>query len=224
MKTDAQIQKDVMDQLKWEPLLTASQIGVAVKEGVVTLSGQVDSYFKKTKAEEATKKVSGVKAIAEEMQIGVSPAFNKTDTEIAEAIVNALKWHAAVQEDKIKIKVENGAVILEGEVEWEFQRLNARMAVENLAGVKSISNFIRVKPKVSAVDIKTKITAAFARNATIDAARITADVNGSTVILTGNVRSIAEKEDAEAAAWAAPGVTNVDSKLKVVLPEYSYED
>src|SRR5688572_28588336 len=150
MKSDPQIQKDVMEQLRWEPFLNASQIGVSVKNGIVTLSGQVDSYSKKLTAENAAKKIAGVKAIAEDIQIGVSPSFNKTDAEIAEAVLNALKWHSSVQEEKIKIKVENGNVKLEGEVDWEYQRTSAKSSIENLVGVRSVTNLITLKPKVTA--------------------------------------------------------------------------
>ena len=223
MKTDSQIQQDVMDQLKWEPYLNAAQIGVAVKNGIVTLSGQVDTYSKKLIAENAAKKISGVKAIAEDIQIGVSPSYNKTDAEIAEAVLNALKWHTAVQEEKIKVKVEDGYVRLEGEVEWNFQRKNAELAIENLAGVRSVINLITVKPKITSSDIEEKINEAFKRSATIDAGKITAEVIGSKAILRGKVRSFAEKEDAENAAWFAPGITAVDSKIEIEIPEYSYE-
>src|SRR5688572_25793419 len=135
MKSDSQIQNDVMNELKWAPFLNSSEIGVAVKNGIVTLSGQVDSYSKKLAVEKAAKRVSGVKAVAEDVQVGISPAYRKTDTEIAEAAVKTLKWHTAVPEDKIKMKVEDGNVILEGEVEWEFQRNLAKTAIENLTGV-----------------------------------------------------------------------------------------
>lgn len=224
MRTDAQIQKDVMDEIKWEPFLHASEIGVAVKNGVVTLSGQVDSYSKKLSAEKATKKVLGVKAIAEDIQIGVSPAYKKTDTEIAEAVLNALKWHTAVQEEKIKIKVEDGNVRLDGEVEWEYQRTNAKTAIENLSGVRSVINFITVKPRATATDVRQKIASAFHRSATIDAEKITTEVVGSKVILRGKVRSIAEKEDAEIAAWNAPGVTILENKLTVEEPVYEFAE
>jgi len=224
MKSDSQIQKDVMEQLKWEPFLNASEIGVAVKNGIVTLSGNVDSYSKKITAENAAKKVAGVKAIAEDIQIGVSPAYNKTDMEIAEAVLNALKWHSAVQEEKIKIKVENGNVTLNGEVEWEYQRTSAKSAIENLAGVRSVFNLVSVKPKVSPSEIQLKISSAFHRSATIDSAKITADVAGSKVTLHGKVRSFAEKEDAEDAAWNAPGITSVESDLEIETPEYALEE
>lgn len=222
MRSDTQIQKDVMEQLKWEPFLNSAEIGVAVKNGIVTLSGQVDSYAKKMTAEKATKKVAGVKAIAEDIQISISPLFNTTDTEIAEAVLNALKWHSAVQEDKIKIRVENGNVRLEGEVEWEYQKTSAASSIINLAGVRSVTNLITVKPKIEASDVKKKINLAFQRNAIIDAAKIKVEVIGGKVILRGTVRSSAEKEDAEHAAWNAPGVFMVESKLDIEQPELAF--
>lgn len=226
MKTDMQIQTDVMEELKWEPSLYASSIGVSVKNGIVTLSGIVDAYSKKLAAEKAAKKVSGVKALAEDIQIGVSPSYRRTDTEIAEAVLNILKWHSAVREEKVKIKVEDGTVTLEGEVDWEYQRYNARMAIENVQGVRSVINLIKVKPKVTVADVRNKIGSAFQRNASIDANKITVEVNGSTVTLRGEVRSIAEKEAAEQAAWNAPGITEVEAFLEVETGEeaYAYEE
>ncbi len=223
MKTDAQIQKDVMEELKWQPFLNSSEIGVAVKNGIVTLSGQVDSYLKKTEAENAVKKVTGVKALAEDIQIGVAPFFKKTDTDIAEAVVNALKWHSGVRDEKIKIKVENGIVRLEGEVDWEFERSNAKSAIENLAGVNGVINLISIKARIVPSDISKRISAAFHRNATIDASNVTADISGSNVTLRGNVRSYNEKEDAESAAWNAPGVLSVKNELQIDFPEYALD-
>lgn len=222
MKTDIEIQKNVMDELKWQPFLNSSEIGVAVKNGIVTLSGIVDSFSKKLSAERAAKKVAGVRAIAEDIQICVSPAYWRTDAEIAEAVLNALKWHSAVPDEKIKIKVEDGNVTLEGELEWEYQRVNARTAIQNLSGVRSVINLITVKPRLSAFELEQKISAAFRRNATVDASKVNVSTVGSKVILTGKVRSLIESEDAEDVAWAAPGVYNVENKLTVEEPELVY--
>ena len=222
MKSDAQIQKEVMAELNWQPILNAAQIGVAVHEGVVTLTGIVDSYTKKLTAENAAKKVSGVKAVAEDIQVGASPSYNKTDTEIAEAVLNALKWHTAVVEDRIRIKVEKGFVTLDGEVEWEYQRTAAKSAIENLAGIKMIYNFISVKPRITVSDLKSKINAALHRSAQIDANGIKVEISGSKVILTGTVSSIKEKEDADSAAWMAPGVSSVENRIAIHFPEYAF--
>jgi len=224
MKSDSKIQNDVMEELRWIPLLNTSAIGVAVKNGVVTLSGQVDSYSKKTLAEKTARRVAGVKAVAEDIQVGISPADRKSDAEIAEAVLNALKWHAAVQDERIKIKVEDGNVRLEGEVEWEYERSNAKNAIEDLTGVRSVTNLISVRPKVTPSGIQQKINEAFRRSATIDAGKITAEVVGSKIILLGTVRSFAERDDAEIAAWNAPGVTSVESKLVLEMPQYSYDE
>ena len=222
MKNDIQIQKDVVAQLNWEPILNAAAIGVSVKEGVVTLTGIVDTYTKKMAAEKAAKKVSGVKAVAEEIQVGESPFYKRTDTEIAEAILNALKWHTAVREDRIKVKVEKGVVTLEGDVEWQYQRSAVKTAIEDLAGIKMIYNFIAVKPPVSASDIKSKIKAALQRSALTDADKIAVEVKGSKVVLSGQVHSFSEKEDAEYAVWRAPGINEVENQIQVVQRELVY--
>lgn len=217
MKTDLQIQKDVMDEIKWQPNLSSSEIGVAVKNGVVTLSGQVDSYLKK-----AAKKVSGVKAVAEDIQVGISSSFKKTDTEIATAALNALKWNSAVQHERIKIAVEDGVVRLEGEADWNFQRTEAKKSIENLQGVRMVLNLITIKPQVVPADIEQKIAAAFQRSASIDSKAVTAEVIGSKVILRGTVHSFAEKQDAENAAWAASGVLTVENKLEIEIPQMAF--
>jgi len=154
-----------MDQLKWEAFLNPAEIGVAVKDGVVTLSGQVDSYNKKIGAELAVKKIAGVKAVAENIHVGVSPYYLRSDTEIATAVASALKWHTAVTEDKIKIMVEKGAVTLTGEVDWNFQRQAAVDAVKNLAGITRVNNYITVKPGVTSADVRQKIADALKRHA-----------------------------------------------------------
>jgi osmotically-inducible protein OsmY len=224
MKSDIEIQKDVIEQLKWEPFLNAAQIGVAVKNGIVTLSGQVDAYSKKILAEKTVKKVAGVKAIAEDLQVGISPAYKKTDAEIAETVINALKWHTMIPDDKIKVSVEDGNVKLEGDVEWEYQRNQAKTAIENLIGVRLVTNLVMVKPKVTPYELQQKINSAFQRSANIDSGRISAEVIGSRVILKGKVRSFAEKDDAENAVWAAPGIISVENKLSIEEPAYAFED
>lgn len=222
MKPDSEIQQDVMDELKWEPLLNASEIGVSVKHGIVTLTGTVDAYSKKITAENAAKKINGVKAVAENIEVKLSGQWLKNDTEIAEAAYNAIKWHSAMQEHKIKITVEDGLVTLEGNVEWEYQRKAARMAIENLVGVRGVFNKIKINPSLSPGDIKKKISFAFHRNASIDADRIEVVSEGNKIVLKGKVRSWAEKKDAETAAWLAPGISNVDSKLEVDPTVFAY--
>lgn len=215
MKTDIDIQKDVIAQLRWEPFLNAAEIGVVVKNGIVTLSGVVDMYSKKLAAETAARKVAGVKALAEDIQVAVFPHTGKTDEEVAMAVLNALKWHTTVPEDLLKIKVEDGVVTLEGEVPWNYQRFAAASAVGALLGVRKVNNLITIKPMVVATDVKGKIAAAFGRTASLDASRIQVDVVNDGVILKGKVRSFAESEDALSAAWAAPGVTSVKNRLEI---------
>lgn len=214
MKNDIQIQKDILAQLEWEPSLESASIGVSVKNGVVTLSGIVQNYSQKVMAENAASKIVGVKAVAEDIQVG--PTFFRTDTEIAEAVVDALKWHAFVKEDQLRIKVENGFVTLEGEVEWAYQRKAAQKAIENLEGVRGINNQIAILPKdIKVLDIKEKIGAAFLRSASIDASKVHVEIVDRKVILKGIVSSLVEKEEAENATWFAPGVSAVENRLEV---------
>jgi osmotically-inducible protein OsmY len=222
MKTDLEIQKDVMDELKWELLTNANEIGVAVKDGIVTLSGTVDSYYKKLQAERAATKVLGVKAVAQEISVHLSDRGVRNDSEIASAVLNALAWHSSIPEEKIKVKVEKGWVTLEGEVEWDFQRNYSKSAVENLQGVVGISNNIHISPRLKSADIKNKIFSAFHRSATLDSDSINIATEGSKVVLSGKVRSFVEKKDAERAAYLAPGVTQVENKLLIDTEVYSY--
>lgn len=219
MKTDVQIQQDVIDQLKWEPVLNSAEIGVSVKNGVVTLSGIVDTFYKKITAEQAANKVMGVRAVAEDIQVGVSPAFHRTDAEIADFVVKALKWNTAVPDERIMVKVEDGVVTLNGEVDWEYQRSMAKTTLENIAGIRKINNFISVHPKTSPADVKRKIIAAFHRSANLDAENISVQVTGNKVLLSGKVRSFAERADAGAAAWSAPGISQVDNQLQMTTEE-----
>jgi osmotically-inducible protein OsmY len=221
MKSDAQLQQDVLAQIKQNPLLTAAAIGVAVNKGVVTLSGLVDNYLKKTEAEKEVQQVAGVMAIAEDIQVGPAPDTKKSDTELALAVVKVLQGYASLAEEEIKVKVEEGVVTLTGEVEWRYQREAAKDAVAPLAGIRFIVNGIQLKPKVTSQGLQEKIEAAFHRSATLDAHKIQVDIKGNKAVLKGQVRSFAEREDAEKVAWSAPGILYVDNQLelKLVDPE-----
>ncbi len=221
MKTDLQIQKDVMDELKWNPILISSEIGVAVKDAIVTLSGIVNSYTKKLDAEKSAENVCGVKAVAVDLQVGISPANKKTDAEIAAAVINALKFHTSIPDDKINVTVEDGIVTLDGEVEWQYEKVAAKNAIQNFAGITQVWNFIKIKPKVDTVDVKEKIKSAFQRNASLDANKILVTTYNGDVILSGFVSSLNEKEEASSAAWAAPGVSKVHNNLLVEEEEYA---
>jgi len=215
MKNDVDLQRDVFDELKWEPAVHSTDIGVIVKDGVVTLEGVVDSYPEKWAAERAAKRVSGVKALALELEVKL-PGFGKqSDADIAEAAENALKWDVLVPQDRIKVTVEKGFLTLEGQVDWEFQRSAAKRAVQYLTGVKGVANEITVEPKVAPTDVKAQIEAALKRNAILDAQQIKVQADGGKVTLRGNVRSWAERDEAEAAAWAAPGVNEVTDFIAV---------
>jgi osmotically-inducible protein OsmY len=216
-RTDALIQSDVMAELKWEPRVKPNEIGVAVKDGVVTLTGWVDSYTKRWAAEEAAHRVRGVKAVANDIEVKLSGSDQKTDADIAAAAVRALEWDAFLSIDKLDVTVSKGWVTLQGEVEWQFQRNEAERVVRRLTGVKGVSNLIVVKPRVTPSDIKKKIEQALIRTAQSDANNITVDVDGTKVTLKGTVRSWAERKEAERQAWAAPGVTSVDNRITISL-------
>ena len=217
MKTDLQIQQDVMDELSWDPILTASEIGVTVKNGVVTLTGYVNNYSKKLAAENAAKRVKDVKAVAMDIEIKLPSDGKRTDADIAAAVLNALKWSSFVPDDRVKPEVENGWITLEGEVEWQYQKESAANAVRDLIGVRGISNLIRVKPSVSPVLVKDVIKKALERSAVIEAAGINVVTEGGNIVLKGKVRSWGERGEVERAAWATPGVIDVKDEL-VIAP------
>jgi osmotically-inducible protein OsmY len=220
MKTDNELQKNVMEELKWQPSVKSSDIGVAVTNGIVTLSGTVDNFAEKKAAEKAAQKVAGVRAVVEEIKVNLPSSHKKTDIEIAEAAVNALKWDTLVPDNRIRVKVENAWLTTEGEVDWQFQKNAVKHAVEHIVGIKGISNLVHITPRVDTADLKKDILHAFERNATIDANRIKVDNIGNKVTLSGTVSSYAEKREAEHTAWNAPGVANVVNELEVVIPSY----
>lgn len=219
MKTDQQLQHDVMEEIKWDPHLKsiATQIGVTAKDGVITLSGEVDTYRKKIAAEHAAQRVAGVKVVAVDMVVNLEGQSSKTDMEIARAVNEALKWNSSIKEDTIEVKVENGWVFLDGTTEWEFQRKIVEGTVHELAGVRGVTNRIVVTSKASVTpsEVKEKIASAFHRSATIDSSAIRVEVAGTKVKLTGKVRTWIERQQAEEAAWASPGIVEVENKIEV---------
>ena len=215
MKTDTDLRRDIQDELKWDPRVADAEIGVAVKDGVVTLSGYVENFAQKYAAERAVERVAGVRAIAEELQIKLPSSFERADTEIAHKAVDALEWDIEVPDQTIKVKVEKGWVTLEGQADWQYQRTAAERAVRYLTGVRGVTNRIRLKSRVSSYDVSQHIKDALRRTAEVDANRIQVEAHEGKVTLRGTVRSYAEMRDAERAAWSATGVTEVDDKLMI---------
>jgi osmotically-inducible protein OsmY len=216
MKSNAELQKDVQDAIKYEPLLNAAEIGVTIKDGVVTLTGTVDSYSKKTEAEDAAKNVAGVKAVVEKIEVKYSSDWaKKDDNQIATEIVNALKWNWRIPNDKVKVKVEKGWVSLEGELRWKFQKEAASNAIKDLLGVTGVSNNITIKAETQDLIQKGDIESALRRNWTVGGEDIAVGDFNHNVTLTGTVKSWYQKDEAERIAWNAPGVWSVDNKLVV---------
>jgi len=214
--TDRELQEHVQNALDWEPSIDAAEIGVSVDGGVVTLRGDIKSYSEKAAAERVALSVYGVKAVANDLNVRLGTGLKRTDTEIAEAVVFALQWNTMVPDDKITVAVSNGWVTLKGQVNWDYQRVAAANAVRDLTGVCGVANSLTVKPHVSSVDVKAKIEAALKRSAEVDARRINVAITDSKVILSGNVHSWFERDEARRAAWAAPGVKEVDDRIAVV--------
>jgi len=213
---DKDLKQHVESALDWEPSVDGKDIGVSVDAGVVTLRGNVRSYAEKLMAERVALRLYGAKAVANDLAVHVANAYQRTDTEIAQAAVSALKWHTVVPDDRVTVTVKDGWISLAGTLDWQYQKDAADRAVRDLTGVKGVTNDIRVQPHVKTTDVRAKIEAAFTRSAEIDARRVSVTSQDGTVVLTGNVRSWAERQEAERAAWAAPGVRQVDDRITVV--------
>lgn len=214
--TDRELQKHVQNALDWEPSVDATEIGVSVDNGIVTLRGDVRTFAEKAAAERVALHVYGAKAVANDINVRPTSRYERTDTDIAQAAVSALKWNSIVPVDKVSLAVSDGWITLTGTVDWQYQRDAAARAVRDLIGVKGVNNNVTLKPHVQAGDVQAKIEAAFKRSAEIDARRINVIASDGKIILAGHVRSWAERREAERAAWAAPGVTRVDDRIMVV--------
>lgn len=214
--TDRELQQHVQNALDWEPSVDAADIGVSVENSVVTLRGDVKTYSEKAAAERVTLGVYGVKAVANDINVQPRDGHQRTDNEIAQAVLSALKWNTLVPEEGITVTVGNGFVTLKGKVDWEYQRKAAADSVRNLAGVRGVANTIALEPHITVTDVKSKIEAALKRSAEVDARRINVAVADGKIILSGNVHSWFERNEARHAAWAAPGVKEVDDRIAVI--------
>lgn len=216
-RTDEEIQSDVLEELRWDARVQPNEIGVAVRDGVVTLTGWVDNFAKKWAAERTAHRVRGVTAVANDVEVRLPSSAERTDADIAAAATRALEWDAFVPIERLDVTVSRGWVTLRGEVEWEFQKRAAERAVRRLSGVRGATNLIEVRPRVtpSPQEVKRRIEDALVRSAETDSERVTVDTDDGKVVLVGTVRSWSEREEAERVAWSAPGATSVDNRITV---------
>ena len=214
-RTDAELLQDVQAELKWDPSVNAARIGIIVRDGIVTLTGTADAWAEKLAAERATQRIFGVNAVANEIEIGLPADAERSDADIAGAAVNAMQWHVFVPCDRVEVSASGGWITLRGVVDWQYQKTATEDAVRHLRGVKGVVNQITLKPSVSPLDVKRMIVAALERNALLDADRISVEAQGGRIVLRGNVPSWAEKNEADDAAWSAPGVTEVQNDIHV---------
>ncbi len=217
MLNNLELQKKVLDALDWEPSLDATRIGVAASGGVVTLTGQVPSYADRWTAERVIKQMAGVKGLANDVEVRLPGDARRTDTDLVSAAVRALEWDVQVPHQRIKLRAAEGWITLEGQVEWQYQREAAERAVRHLLGVRGVSNQITLTVRVTPADLKNRIEAALKRNAELEARKIRVETKGGTVVLDGTVHSWAERDEAERAVWAAPGVAAVEDHLAVAV-------
>lgn len=215
MKSDSQLRLNVLDELKWQSSVDASQVGVTAKDGVVTLTGSVPHYVEKLEAERIARSVLRVKAVVNDLEVHLGGTREPNDTEITNAALYTLRWHTWIPNDRIKVTVRNGWLTLEGDVDWQYERAAAREAVSHLIGVKGVTNLISLTTKPQPTDIARKIESAFKRSAEIDARHVKVEAHDNTVVLTGRVSSPSELTAAEGVAWSAPGVTKVDNRLTI---------
>lgn len=217
MKTDRELQEDILQALEWEPGVDAAKIGVSVKNGVATLQGTVRRYSEKSAADRVARHIYGIRAVANDLSVTLDGLSPRGDSQIAEAVANAIAWDSALPLNAIKATVTNGWVTLNGDVDWQYQKSAAQFDVERLFGVKGVTNLVNLKPKqhVNALTVKSKIESAFKRSAEVDSARVKVEARDGQVILTGTVKSLSERDEAERAAWSAPGVTTVDDRIMV---------
>jgi osmotically-inducible protein OsmY len=217
MKSDLELKKAVLAELEFDSSVKVGEIGVSAKDGIVTLTGSAGSYAEKWAAARAVKRLAGVRGLAEDIVVKLPESARRTDTEIATTAVDAIKWLATVPKDTVKITVREGWISLEGAVDSWHQKSAAEEAVRNRAGVRGVTNLIVINPKVAPGDVKEAIIAAFERHALLDARQIQVETNGGAVVLRGNVRSLIEQEEAEHAAWAAKGVTQVENRMILAM-------